>query len=101
MPSKLKIKVREATNQHGHEVLTKETIIKHLENLRDAFWDVRGDMLDYSDEQLAKDYEEQVYNAGDSEADRLYGESWASLSFDELSVPDWCNRVIELVKQRL
>lgn len=101
MPSKLKIKVREATNQHGHEVLTKETIIKHLENLRDAFWDVRGDMLDYSDEQLARDYEEQVYNAGDKEADKLYGESWAPMSFDELSVPDWCDRVIELVKERL
>ena len=94
----MKIKVHEAT---GHEVLTKETIIKHLEDLRDAFWDVRGDMLDYSDEQLAADYEEKVYNAGDSEVDRLYDESWAPHSFDELSVPDWCDRMIELVKERL
>lgn len=91
----------EAMNPYGHEILTKETIIKHLEDLRDAFWAVRGDMLDYSDEQLATDYEEKVYNAGDKEADRLYGESWASYSFDELSVPDWCDRVIELVKERL
>ena len=60
MPNKLKIKVREATNQHGHEVLTKETIIKHLENLRNAFWDVRGDMLDYSDEQLRILVEEYI-----------------------------------------
>lgn len=97
----MKIKVHEAKNQYGHEVLTKETIIKHLENLRDAFWAVRGDMLDYSDEQLATGYEEKVYNAGDKEADRLYGESWAPRSFDELSVSDWCNRVIELVKERL
>ena len=101
MSNKLKIKVREAKNQYGHEILTKETIIKHLEELREAFWNVRGDMLDYSDEQLAKDYEEQVYNAGDSEANKLYEESWAPMSFDELSVPYWCDRVIELVKQRL
>lgn len=99
--SKMKIRVHEDKNYYGHEILTKETIIKHLEDLRDAFWAVRGDMLDYSDEQLAADYEERVYNAGDSEADRLYGESWAPYSFDELSVPDWCDRVIELVKERL
>lgn len=96
--AKMKIKVHEATNR---DVLTKETIIKHLKELEDAFWNVRGDMLDFSDEQLAKDYEEQVYNAGDSEADRLYAESWAPHSFDELSVPDWCERVIKLVKDRL
>lgn len=96
--AKMKIKVHEAT---GREVLTKETIIKHLKELEDAFWNVRGDMLDFSDEQLANDYAEKVYAAGDSEADRLYKESWAPHSFDELSVPDWCERVIELVKERL
>lgn len=96
--AKMKIKVHEAA---GREVLTKETIIKHLKELEDAFWNVRGDMLDFSDEQLANDYADKVYNAGDSEADRLYEESWAPHSFDELSVPDWCERVIELVKERL
>ena len=96
--AKMKIKVHEAT---GREVLTKETIIKHLKELEDAFWNVRGDMLDFYDEQLANAYADKVYNAGDSEADRLYEESWAPRSFDELSVPDWCERVIELVKERL
>ena len=94
-------KPSEAKDQYGHEILTKETIIKHLQELEDAFWNVRGDMLDFSDEQLYDDYEQKVYNAGIPELEKLYNESWAQRSFDELSVPLWCDKMIEIIEKEL
>lgn len=94
-------KPSEAKNQYGQEILTKETIIKHLREFADAYLKVCGDLTDMTDEQLARDYEEKVYNSGDSEMDKLYDTSFAPLSFDELDILPWCDRVIELINERL